>query len=76
MLFSQTFGRAHEDRPVFSAEPSQGCAERDRTGLGALRAEPFWIGGKLFTTLAASAAKLFTSGADGGEGFCAAFLRR
>jgi hypothetical protein len=35
-----------------------------------------WIEGKLLTTAAALAAKLFTSGADDGAGLGEAFLRR
>jgi hypothetical protein len=48
----------------------------DRAGLGAGRPVSFSIKGTLFTMITASTAKLFTTGADDGEGFDTAFLRR
>ena len=54
----------------------EGLAGHDRAGLGALRPKPLWIEAKLFTISQSAAAKLFTSGAEDGEGFRMAFLRR
>ena len=44
MLFSQTSGRTHKDRPVFSAEPSQG--ERDKTVPASAQGAPDHFGPK------------------------------
>ena len=67
-------------RPFLRGEPRESRrverSDRDRAGLGALRPEPILAKDKFFTTSAAFAAKLFTSGADDGEGSLEAFLRR
>ena len=44
MKFSQTFGQALENRPVFYRLTLEGIAAVDRAGLGALRSQPSMAG--------------------------------
>ena len=54
----------------------EGIATVDRAGLGALRSQPSWPEGKLFTMLFSSAVKLFTTGTAAEQGFPQASVRR
>ena len=76
MKFSQTFGQALENRPVFYNITLEGIAAIDRAGFGALRSEPSWLEGKLFTMSISLAAKFFTTAAPSEQGLLAAFPRR
>ena len=54
----------------------EGIAAVDRAGFGALRSEPSWLEGKLFTMPISLAAKLFTTPAGCEQGIPEAFPRR